>query len=96
MMDFLTILGMLAGTLTTISFLPQVIQTWRSRSCKDVSLGMFVIFGTGVLLWLAYGVLKHDWPVIIANVVTFILAILIVIMKLRFDRNDVSNEIQNN
>lgn len=79
-----TLLGLLAGTLTTIAFLPQLLKTWRSRSARDISLGMFSIFSTGVLLWLIYGLLIGDWPIIIANFVTFVLAGTILIFKLRY------------
>ncbi|MCH8487942.1 MAG: hypothetical protein LAT75_13845, partial [Candidatus Cyclonatronum sp.] len=50
----ITVVGLLAATCTTISFLPQVIKTWKSKSAKDLSLGMFSIFATGVFLWLVY------------------------------------------
>ncbi|NPA74698.1 MAG: hypothetical protein GXO25_01280 [Euryarchaeota archaeon] len=78
------ILGFAAGTLTTISFLPQVIKAWKTKSTKDVSLGMFLLFTLGVLLWLVYGIALMDWPIIIANVVTVILAALVLVAKLKF------------
>ncbi|MBL1211339.1 SemiSWEET transporter, partial [Geminocystis sp. GBBB08] len=56
-MTFVTIIGLIAGFLTTISFLPQVIKTWRSKSAQDISLGMFLSFCLGVLFWLIYGIL---------------------------------------
>lgn len=77
-------LGILAGTLTTVAFLPQVIKTWKSRSAKDLSLGMFFLFWLGVALWLGYGVMKQDVPVIAANLVTFMLASTLLFFKLRF------------
>ncbi len=83
-MENTTVLGLLAGTLTTISFLPQVIQTWKSKSAKDISLGMFVTFCAGVFLWLLYGIVIHDLPVIITNFVTLILASSILWMKLKY------------
>ncbi|MBK4732883.1 SemiSWEET family sugar transporter [Oxynema sp. CENA135] len=79
-----TFLGLLAGTLTTISFLPQVIKTWKSKSAKDVSLEMFLIFCSGVFLWIVYGILVGDAPVVIANFVTFILASTILWLKLKY------------
>ncbi|QIZ70206.1 SemiSWEET transporter [Oxynema aestuarii] len=79
-----TFLGLLAGTLTTISFLPQVIKTWKSKSAKDVSLEMFLIFCSGVFLWIVYGILVGDTPVIVANFVTFILASTILWLKLKY------------
>jgi MtN3 and saliva related transmembrane protein len=76
-------IGTLAGTLTTVSFLPQVVKTWRSRSTSDISLAMFVAFCTGVALWLVYGLMVGAWPVIIANFVTLILAGVILGLKIR-------------
>ncbi len=82
--EWLTGLGLLAGVLTTLSFLPQVIKTWRSRSARDISLGMFSMFCTGVFLWIVYGFIIGDVPVIAANVVTFLLAAMILALKLRY------------
>jgi MtN3 and saliva related transmembrane protein len=77
------ILGLAAGTLTTLSFVPQVIKSWRRRSVNDLSSTMLIAFTTGVSLWLVYGLLKRDTPVIIANVVTLVLAGALVGMKYR-------------
>jgi MtN3 and saliva related transmembrane protein len=74
---------MIAGILTTISFVPQVIRTWRTRSTKDISIGMFSLFCAGILLWALYGFAISSLPVIITNVVTFILAFTILVLKLR-------------
>ena len=82
-MSFETVLGLLAGSLTTIAFLPQVIRTWRTRSTADISLVMFLILCTGVALWLVYGLIRGDWPVIIANGFTLVLASTILFFKLR-------------
>ena len=80
------LLGLIAGTCTTIAFLPQVIKTWKSRSAKDLSLGMFSIFSLGVLLWMVYGFLVQDVPVIAANVVTLMLACTLLVFKLRYNK----------
>ncbi len=77
-------IGLLAGFCTTIAFLPQVIKTWRSRSAKDLSLGMFSLFCLGVLLWLIYGIRVSDTPVIVANLLTLLLASSLLFFKLRF------------
>lgn len=79
----LNILGTLAGLLTTISFIPQVLQVWRTRHTKDISLGMYAIFTTGVGFWLLYGIVLASWPIIIANGITFLLAGTVLVMKLR-------------
>jgi len=78
------LVGYCAGTLTTISFLPQVIKAWKSRSTKDISLSMFLMFTTGVSLWLVYGIMIYDIPIIVANTVTVILAAAILAMKVKF------------
>lgn len=83
-MNFIQILGLAAGSLTTASFLPQVIKTWKTRSAKDLSLGMFLLFCLGVALWLAYGIIVKDVPVIAANMVTLLLASTLLFFKLRF------------
>lgn len=83
MMDANTLLGIVAGSLTTLAFIPQVIRTWRTRSTHDISLGMFLLFSTGLVLWLMYGALIGSWPIIIANTVTLVLALVIVVLKLR-------------
>lgn len=77
-------IGLVAGALTTLSFLPQVLQTWRTRSTKDISLPMFLTFCAGVLLWLVYGVMIHSLPVMLANGVTFVLSGAILMMKIRW------------
>ena len=84
-MSTTTVVGFFAGFLTTISFLPQVVKTWKTRSASDLSLGMFSVFSVGVLFWLAYGFLIQEPPMIIWNSVTLILFSAILVMKLKFD-----------
>ncbi|WP_373975121.1 SemiSWEET transporter [Chitinibacter sp. SCUT-21] len=81
-------IGLAAGTLTTISFVPQVWQVWKSKSAKDISLGMYSIFVTGVALWLGYGLLVGSAPVYLANTVALILAGAVLVMKIVFDRKE--------
>ena len=64
-MEILTsLIGFIAATLTTIAFLPQVIKVWKSRSARDISLGMYCLFSSGVLLWLVYGIMLAAWRTI--------------------------------
>lgn len=77
-------LGSVAGFCTTVAFLPQVLKVWRTRSARDVSLGMYAVFTLGVVCWLAYGWLLMIWPIIIANIVTLELVALVIAMKLRW------------
>lgn len=78
------IIGYVAAFCTTAAFVPQVLQVWKTRSARDISLGMYVVFVTGIAFWLLYGLLIGAWPIIIANLVTFILAGGVLVMKLRF------------
>lgn len=82
-MNFITFLGLIAATLTTAAFVPQVVKSWQTKSAKDLSLGMFAIFCTGVFLWLIYGILSQDLPIILSNAVTFILALTILVLKIK-------------
>jgi MtN3 and saliva related transmembrane protein len=84
MVDSVTALGFLAGFLTTVAFIPQLTRVIRTRSTKDLSLPMFLIFTTGVLLWLMYGVAIGSAPVIAANGVTLVLAGATLVLKIRY------------
>lgn len=77
----MTILGLIAGTCTTLSFLPQVIRTLRTRHARDLSAAWLLIFGVGTALWLAYGVLKSDIAITAANGVTFGLVMVLIVAK---------------
>lgn len=81
------VIGYVAATCTTLSFLPQLLRVVKLRSARDISLGMFLIFSVGTALWLTYGLLSHSKPVAVANAVTFLLSVSILLMKLRYDRN---------
>jgi MtN3 and saliva related transmembrane protein len=83
-MELTTTLGLAAGALTTLSLVPQVLKIWRTRSACDISLGMFVVFCTGVVLWLIYGLMLGETPIVVWNGVTLVLALAIVAMKLKF------------
>ncbi len=84
-MEGIDVLGLAAGSLTTLAFVPQVMKTWRSRSAADISYGMFLLFSTGVLLWLLYGLALGSLPIVLANGVTLVLALAVVILKYRFE-----------
>jgi MtN3 and saliva related transmembrane protein len=83
-MDSIDLLGLVAGTLTTISFLPQVIKIWTSKSAKDISLTMFLLFSAGIFLWLIYGVFISSLPVILSNAITLVLASIILLFKFKY------------
>ena len=84
-MDTLNILGLVATSFTTSAFVPQVWRTWKTRDVSGISLPTYVIITIGLALWLVYGLLKHDLPLIVANSSMVILTGAITLMKLRFE-----------
>lgn len=84
-MIFITALGLLAGTLTTIAFIPQLLKVWRSKSAKDISLNTLIIFNSGVFLWLIYGIYLQAIPIIVANGLTLVFNSIIVWLKIRYE-----------
>lgn len=83
-MESANVLGFIAGTLTTIAFVPQVIKIWKSQHARDISMGTFALFSFGVLLWLLYGIQLGALPIILANGVTLLLSLTILVFKLRY------------
>ncbi len=83
-MPWTDLIGYLAASLTTLSFLPQALHTFRTRDVRGISLGMYTLFAAGVALWLVYGLLLGAWPIVAANAVTLALALAILVMKLRY------------
>ena len=83
-MKITTLIGLLAATLTTFSFVPQVVKTWKMKETRDISLSMFLILGIGIILWTVYGFMIQDLPVILANCVSFIFIAIIIFLKVRY------------
>jgi MtN3 and saliva related transmembrane protein len=83
-MDGTTAVGLLAGFLTTIAFLPQVVRAWRSRSTHDLSLAMLIVFLTGIVLWTWYGMEINSFPMIAANVATIALVGILLALKMKY------------
>ena len=83
----LTFLGLTAGTLTTIAFLPQMFKTWQTKSAKDVSYTMLITFILGVFLWLIYGFYRQDLAIILANGVTLVFNLMILWLKIKYGKN---------
>ena len=79
-------IGYAAAALTTVSFVPQALHTFRTRDVSGISLGMYSVFTAGIALWLLYGCLARSWPIVLANAITLALACAILGMKLRFRR----------
>ena len=86
MQNLTELTGFVAAILTTFSFVPQVLHVWRTRSVADISLGMYSTFTFGIAVWLIYGILIMSWPIVLANLVTLVLASSVLVMKIRFRR----------
>lgn len=85
-MPFGDIIGFSAAFLTTASFVPQAWLTFKTRDVSGISLGMYSAFTVGVALWLAYGWRLGEWPIIVANALTLVLAMTILVSKIIIDR----------
>ncbi|KKU50016.1 MAG: hypothetical protein A3H69_02980 [Candidatus Sungbacteria bacterium RIFCSPLOWO2_02_FULL_47_9] len=83
-MKWITAIGLIGAACTTISFLPQALKTWKLRKAEDISLGMYVLFVSGVALWLIYGFLIKDTPLIYSNAITLLLAGSVLYMKIKY------------
>jgi MtN3 and saliva related transmembrane protein len=81
-----TYCGFAGASLTTVSFLPQLLRVWRSRSARDISAVMYSMFIAGLLLWIIYGISISAWPIVIANTATALQAVAILALKAYFDR----------
>jgi len=82
-MTLVTFIGLVAACLTTVAFTPQVVKAWRSRSTRDISLGMYLVLATGIVMWLIYGLMIGDAPLILANAVTLVFVSIILYCKIR-------------
>ena len=83
-MKITTLIGLIAATITTLSFIPQLIKTWKLKETKDISLLMFVTLGVGIILWIIYGFLLWDLPLILANSITFVFVLVILFFKFKY------------
>jgi MtN3 and saliva related transmembrane protein len=83
-MDGVTILGYAACAVTALTFLPQVLKTWKEKSAKNVSLMMFIIAFINEVMWIAYGVLRHDNVIIVTNVIMITMCSIMISLKLKY------------
>jgi MtN3 and saliva related transmembrane protein len=83
-MDTVTIIGLIAAAFTTIALFPQLIKVWKTKSTKDISTGMFTLYCGGVFLWFIYGVYLTNLPIMIANSLAFVQALVILMFKARY------------
>jgi MtN3 and saliva related transmembrane protein len=84
MMHYYEYIGFAAGFLTTVAFIAQIMKTFRSKSTKDISLEMYLIFSAGVILWIIYGLITQSYSIIATNLITLLLAIINITMKLKW------------
>jgi MtN3 and saliva related transmembrane protein len=84
--DPVIIVGLTAATLTTLALIPQVVKTWRLKKAKDISLGMYILSTAGISMWLAYGLLVGDVPLIFANALSLVLTITVLLFVLKFGK----------
>ncbi len=82
--NYITTLGLIAGVLTTIAYLPQLIKTWQTKSAHDLSWSMLTVLCTGIILWLVYGFYIQNIPIIAANIVTFVFTSMILVLKIKY------------
>ena len=83
-MEWVKVVGYLAAAATTIAFLPQAFHTIKTKDTKGISLGMYLVFTFGVVMWLLYGIFSNDAPIISANAITLVLTIIILVYKLKY------------
>ncbi len=83
-MENIEILGLVAAAFTTSAFVPQVYKAWRHKSTKDISLAMYLIFVLGLTLWFIYGVHHNSLSIMLANGITGLLAIVVIVLKLKY------------
>ena len=87
-LNYIDLFGFSAALLTTIAFLPQLYKTWKTKSADDVSLIMLILFITGLIFWIIYGLKIHSIPILVANIVTFIFNFSILILKLSYNKKN--------
>ena len=86
-MNYIDFFGFLAALLTTIAFLPQLYKTWQSKTANDISLFMLILFITGLICWIIYGLKINSIPILVANIITFIFNFSILILKISYSEN---------
>ena len=79
-------LGYAAGAITSLTFLPQVVKTWKEKSAKDVSLMMFIIAAINEVMWIVYGALLDNWVIILTNAIVLAMSLTMIWLKLRYNK----------
>ncbi|NLF83350.1 MAG: SemiSWEET transporter [Candidatus Gastranaerophilales bacterium] len=83
-MDYIALIGYLAAFFTTAAYIPQTVKVIRTKSTRDISLGMFICINIGIFLWAVYGILLGSYPIIIANVATLVMSMVILCYKIKY------------
>jgi MtN3 and saliva related transmembrane protein len=83
-MNYIDVLGYAAGAITSLTFLPQVIKTWKEKSARDISLMMFVIAAVNETMWIVYGVLLNNWVIILTNAIVLSMSLIMLYFKLSY------------
>ncbi len=86
--NYIDLFGFSAALLTTISFVPQLYKTWQTKSAEDVSLIMLILFITGLISWIIYGLMIHSIPILVANIITFIFNFSILFLKINYRKRN--------
>ena len=86
--NYIDLFGFSAAFLTTIAFLPQLYKTWKTKSANDVSLVMLILFITGLICWIIYGLKINSIPILVANIITFVFNFSILILKINFNETN--------
>ena len=81
--NYTNTIGSIGSVFTTIAFIPQAYHSYKTRDLSGVSLSMYSVFTLGVALWLAYGLLLHNWPLIFSNAITLVLSVMILLLKIK-------------
>ncbi|MNK49261.1 MtN3/saliva family protein [compost metagenome] len=85
-MNFVEIIGLFAGTCVTFATIPQILKVWRTKKVKEISLKMFGILTFGIAVWIVYGILKKDFPIILTNSISFILNLIMVYFIIYYEK----------
>ena len=86
--NYIDLFGFCAALLTTIAFLPQLYKTWKTKSADDVSLFMLILFITGLICWIIYGLKINSVPIVVANIITFLFNFSILILKINYSKSE--------
>lgn len=83
-------IGILAGICTTVAVVPQIVKAWKTKQVKDVSIGMFSVLILGIALWVVYGILQSDWPILVTNAISLGLNGIMMYLMIRYNENEES------